>query len=143
MRDQSIKARGECQIARRSLDIESYDGPVTQSSAQHVDEKNLRLRKLGPRKRREHFELGRNLVKEDHAPTNRLIPQALGLHMSNSIAGNGESAEIARYFTFRYVDDSMRIFAYGQYLDRLEKTNQEWKIAHGFVDIQWEGRDPI
>ncbi|MCH2188133.1 nuclear transport factor 2 family protein, partial [Myxococcota bacterium] len=120
-----------------------FEGPL-EWWAQHVEEqRDLRLRRLGLREVRQHFEVGRSLVKEDHGPSNRLIPQALRLPMAHSIEGDGESAAMASYFTFQYVDDPMRMLAYGQYLDRLEKTNQEWKIAHRFVDIQWDGRDPI
>lgn len=60
-----------------------------------------------------------------------------------SIEVDGDRATMLCNFTFHYLEDPPRMTAYGRYRDRLKKIDGQWKFAHRFIDIEWDGREVI
>ena len=117
-----------------------FDGPLKSWAVHRERFPTMRLRLVGHAQIRQFFENAGRTVTPPGEPEGERQVEVLHEPTAHTIQGDGESARMTSYFTFHYLEDPVRMTAYGQYRDRLVKVDGTWKFAHRFVDIEWEGR---
>jgi hypothetical protein len=64
--------------------------------------------------------------------------------LNNTIEVDGDTAHSEAYYfaVFERLDDAVTDFSVGRYLDRFERRNGEWRIAHRLTILDWIGELP-
>lgn len=79
------------------------------------------------------MEMVKNSVVSAHQITNVLI----------EVNGDIANSEAYVYVIHQIAGDDFEDHIVGRYLDRFEKRNGDWRIAHRLLTIEWSRRQPV